>query len=227
MKLIDKHTLSLFDYFLILGVVVSTLIYSFLTKSFDPVGFIAEFAQIVCVVLVAKGNILNYAFGLVSVSLYAFISYKSSLWGNAALNAFYYLPMQFIGYFSWKNNKQEDDSTKVKARRMTLKQLMIMGVVSVAATALCGLLLKKAGGNAPFVDAASIVFSIIAQFLMVKAFVEQWYLWIIVNIINVSMWVVMTIKGEPHAFMMVIMWSFCLINSVNGAIQWRKLSLRA
>lgn len=224
MALIKKNTLSWFDYFLIIGVVVSTLIYSYLTKEFDPIGFIAGFAQIVCVVLVAKGNILNYAFGLVSVSLYAYIAYKSSLWGNAALNALYYLPMQFIGYFSWKNHKQEGDSTKVQARRMNAKQLVVLAVVSIVATVVCSYILKRFNGNNPFVDAASIVFSIIAQLLMVKAFTEQWYLWIITNVINVTLWVMCVVEGEPHAFMMVIMWSFCLANSINGVIQWRRLS---
>lgn len=224
MKLINKNTLSVFDYILIVGVISTSILYSFFTKEFDIIGMIAGITGLICVVLVAKGNILNYIFGLVNVSLYAYISYKSELYGDAALNALYYLPMQFIGWFSWQKRKQEEDETKVKARRMNLSQTIILIAVSVISVLVTGYILDKIGDPQPYKDSATTVLSIIAMFLMVRAFAEQWALWIITNVISVIMWTILTIKGDPHAEMMVIMWVFYLANSINGLIQWRKLS---
>jgi nicotinamide mononucleotide transporter len=59
---------------------------------------------------------------------------------------------------------------------------------------------------------------------MALAFMEQWVLWIITNIVSVVMWVVFLSKGEPHAAVMVIMWSFYLLNSINGLRVWLRLS---
>ena len=92
-----NRILSFYDWFLIIGVIVSNLIYSLLSGSLDLMGSIASVAGVLCVVLVAKGSIWNYLFGIVNVSLYAYISYKAALYGDAALNALYYVPMQFIG----------------------------------------------------------------------------------------------------------------------------------
>ena len=94
--------LNLYDYFLIVGVIASNVIYSFLSKEIDPIGSIAGIAGVICVVLVAKGSIWNYLFGVVNVSLYAYISYKAAIYGDAGLNALYYLPMQFIGWWQWQ-----------------------------------------------------------------------------------------------------------------------------
>ena len=91
--------LSVYDWFLIIGVIVTNIVYSFLTGTLDVVGSVASVAGVLCVVLVAKGSIWNYLFGIVNVSLYALISYKADLYGDAALNALYYVPMQFIGWW--------------------------------------------------------------------------------------------------------------------------------
>lgn len=98
----SNKILNLYDWFLIAGVIISNIVYSILAGGIDAVGSVAGIAGVLCVVLVAKGSIWNYAFGLVNVSLYAYISYKSSLYGDAGLNALYYLPMQFIGWWQWR-----------------------------------------------------------------------------------------------------------------------------
>ena len=70
--------LSLYDWFLIVGVTAANVIYSILTGNVDIVGSLAGIAGVLCVVLVAKGSIWNYLFGIVNVSMYAYISYKAS-----------------------------------------------------------------------------------------------------------------------------------------------------
>ena len=180
-------------------------------------------------VLVAKGSIWNYLFGLVNVSMYAYISYKASLYGDAALNALYYLPMQFIGWWQWRKrgavlSDSEGGDVQVKARRFNWKQRALLAAGCVVAVIAGGFLLQYLGDSQPFKDSTTTVLSIVAQALMALAFMEQWVLWIITNIVSVVMWVVFLTKGEPHAAVMVIMWSFYLLNSINGLRVWIMLS---
>ena len=95
-----NKVLSPYDWFLILGVLASNIAYSLMSDELDLIGSITSVAGVLCVVLVAKGNIWNYLFGLINVSMYAYVSFKATAFGDAALNALYYLPMQFIGYFA-------------------------------------------------------------------------------------------------------------------------------
>lgn len=227
-----KHKLlNAYDWFLITGVIASNLIYSFMSGILDVIGSVAGIAGVLCVVLVAKGSIWNYLFGLVNVSMYAYISYTASLYGDAAMNALYYLPMQFIGWWQWRKrgatiSEQEaaEGSCQVKARRCSWKQRTLLAISCTAAIVVGGFVLEYFGDPQPFKDSTTTVLSIVAQALMALAFMEQWILWIITNVVSVAMWVVCVIRGEAHAAVMVIMWSFYLLNSINGLRVWHKLS---
>ena len=226
-----NKVLTGYDWFLIAGVIVTNIIYSALTGTMDVVGSIAGITGVLCVVLVAKGSIWNYAFGLVNVSLYAWISYKAALYGDAGLNALYYLPMQFIGWWQWRKrgaamseSESAGDGVQVKARRLDWSQRVLLVLGCFAAVTAVGFLLKYLGDPQPFKDSATTVLSIVAQALMALAFMEQWALWIITNVISVIMWSVCVLRGEAHAEVMVIMWVFYLLNSINGFRVWLKLS---
>ena len=228
----NNRVLSLYDWFLIVGVVASNIIYSILSGNVDIIGSVAGIAGVLCVVLVAKGSIWNYLFGLVNVSLYAYISYKASLYGDAALNALYYVPMQFVGWWQWRKrgaSVSEAESgggkgVQVKARRFSWKQRVILAAGCAAAVVAGGFVLGHFGDPQPFKDSTTTVLSIVAQALMALAFMEQWALWIITNIVSVIMWVICVARGEAHAAVMVIMWIFYLLNSINGLRVWIKLS---
>ena len=213
--------LAPYDWFLIVGIIAVNLIYNILADEIDILGSVAGIAGVLCVVLVAKGSILNYLFGLINVSLYAYISFEATAYGDAALNALYYLPMQFIGYFAWKRRVND---TQVQARRLTLLQRLLVAVGCAVAVVAVAFILKACGAGQPFKDSATTVLSVVAQILMAMAFMEQWVLWILTNIISVVMWVIFALEGEPHAEMMVIMWVFYLMNSINGLRVWLKLS---
>lgn len=228
-----NKVLNLYDWFLITGVIVSNIVYSIMTGTLDLLGSVAAITGVLCVVLVAKGSIWNYLFGLMNVSLYAYISYKASLYGDAALNALYYVPMQFIGWWQWRKRgaavseaESKGNGVQVKARRFTWGQRAVLAAGCLAAVVAVGFVLKHLGDPQPFKDSTTTVLSIVAQALMALAFMEQWALWIITNIVSVVMWCVCVSRGEAHAGVMVIMWVFYLLNSVNGLRVWLKLSSR-
>lgn len=229
-----QRILAPYDWFLIVGVIASNIIYSVLSGTLDVVGSIAGIAGVLCVVLVAKGSIWNYLFGIVNVSMYAYISYKAALYGDAALNAFYYVPMQFIGWWQWRKrgaamSESEADGAgvQVKARRFSWRQRAVLTVGCAAAVIAGGFILRYFGDPQPFKDSTTTVLSIVAQALMALAFMEQWALWIITNVVSVVMWSICVARGEAHAAVMVIMWVFYLMNSLNGFRVWLKLSRSA
>ena len=230
-----NKVLSLYDWFLRVGVIASNIIYSVMAGTLDVLGSVAGITGVLCVVLVAKGSIWNYLFGLVNVSLYAWISYKAALYGDAGLNAFYYVPMQFVGWWQWRKRGAAvssdearklsgEEDVRVKARRMSWSQRLYLALGCIAGIVAVGLLLRHLGDPQPFKDSTTTVLSIVAQALMAMAFMEQWCLWIITNIVSVVMWTICVVRGEAHAGVMVIMWVFYLLNSLNGFRVWLRLS---
>lgn len=222
-----SKVLGWFDWFLIVGVIVSNMTYMVLTESHDYLGAVASVAGLLCVVLVAKGSIWNYLFGVINVSLYAYIAYKTAIYGDAVLNALYYLPMQFIGYFSWRKRGADiggEGKSIVRARRLDRRQRIAIASGSIVLIIIVGFILQHFNDPQPFKDSTTTILSIVAQLLMAMAFMEQWVLWVIVNSVSVGMWLICVLRGDAHSGAMLIMWIFYLFNAVNGLRVWLKLS---
>lgn len=73
-------------------------------------GIISSTTGVACVVCTGKGKLSAYLFGLVNSVLYAIISFNAHLYGETTLNAIYYVPMQFVGFYVW--NKHMNSKTK-------------------------------------------------------------------------------------------------------------------
>ena len=223
-KFTKINTLKPFDWLLVLGIIFLSILYSILQKEFDIAGTVAAITGVICVVLAARGNIMNYLFGAINVLLFAWISFKAGLYGMAALNGLYFFPMQFIGWYNWVRKRDSEESVTVVGRRLKRSERIVLLILSIAAIAVVAWLLDIFEDPQPIKDASTTVLSVIAMFLMVRRYMEQWSLWVVVNIISVAIWVVATFDGEAHAMFMIFMWAFYLINSVNGWMTWMKLS---
>ena len=197
---------------------VAVLIYS----KEGILGFTASVTGMLSVILVAKGKISNYYFGIINVVIYGFISYNSKYYGEAMLNILYFLPMQIIGFMMWRrNNVNIDESKEVKAERMTVKEIILWSVLSGIAVVVYGIILKKLNNTLPMADSFTTVLSVTAMILMVKRYIEQWIVWIMIDIVAIYMW--LFIKSDYN---ITIMWIAYLVNAVYGLYNWAKLYRR-
>lgn len=71
-------------------------------------GIISSTTGVACVVCTGKGKLSAYIFGLINSILYAIIAYKATLYGETMLNALYYVPMQFVGFYIWSKNMNSE-----------------------------------------------------------------------------------------------------------------------
>lgn len=217
-----KKLINYFDKFQ-WGLLLSLLFVNLITGAFaDPVGAICSLTGVLCVILVAKGSVANYYWGIVNVGLYTFLAFNAQLYGDFMLNAFYYFPLQFVGIYMWKKHTNSDGD--IEAKVMTKEQKIKLAIGSVLSVAIYSVFLSFLGGNVPLIDATSTVFSVIAMILMLKMYAEQWLLWIVVNCVSVVMWIFPLMQGEQGAMAMVLMWSAYLANAIYGYINWKKMA---
>ena len=225
-----KKALSLngFDWFLIIGTTLVSAVSQLVSGSWDTLGFIVAVTGIINLVLCARGNIWNYAFGIVYNAIYVYISWKSRLYADSAIYLLYYLPMQFIGWFSWKKN-QNQESGAVNAVHLTRKTALVLLLAAAVLIPVFAWILglPAVGDSQPWLDATTTVVSILAMYMMVKAIAEQWYIWIVLDAVQVVKWTIATIRGEEHAALMLVMFAFFLATAVYGLIQWNGLAKQA
>jgi len=176
-----------------------------------------------CVILVAKGRIFNYYVGIINVVGYSWIAYQYQLYGEVMLNAGYFLPMQFVGLYIWMNNKEPNAIDTVKVKFMTAGQRIMWGFLSGCAVITYAFILQRMGDPLPLLDSASTVLSVIAMVLMAWRFMEQWILWIVVDVVSIAMWWLIIGENGARDIAMLVMWSAYLINAVYGFIVWIKM----
>ena len=219
---------SLYEESWLFGFALLNVIGFLFTSGGSLLGLAASLTGIITVVLVAKGRISNYYFGIANVLLYVILAWNQQYYGEVMLNAAYYMPMQFIGLYQWKKNKIKDDT--VEPSIMSRKQKI--GWLGIAVASVVGygffldnyvtmLPLFEKAASLPYFDSTSTILSIIAMYLMVQRYAEQWWCWIAVNVVSVYMW--FTVLGSGTGLNVLIMWCAYLVNSIYGLYNWKRM----
>lgn len=186
------------------------------------IGIISSTTGVACVVCTGKGKLSAYLFGLVNSVLYVIISFNAHLYGETMLNAIYYVPMQFVGFYVW-NKHMNSETKEVEKRHMDMKGRLLLLIVMIAATYVYGLFLRSIGDAMPFVDSFTTVSSVIAMIISVKMFAEQWWIWVAVDVFSVYMWWC-NFKTGGDNMATLLMWTVYLGNAIIMLVKWEKES---
>lgn len=182
------------------------------------IGIVSSISGILCVILTGKGKLSSYIFGMINTILYSIIAFSAKYYGEFMLNVFYYIPMNIVGFVLWSRNMNNENKEVIKTK-LNNKYKIIIFALSFISIFIYGFILKKLVGSLPFVDSASTVFAITAQILCVKRCTEQWIMWILVNILNISIWYINFASGGDN-IATLLMWSVYLVNAVFMFIKW-------
>lgn len=211
---------NLFEWVMIVAVIGFTIYFSLISEGVSLwylfIDGIAAISGIFCVVLCAKGKKSQYIWGFLNIIGYVIIAWINKYYGEVMLNALYYLPSQFIGYYLW--NKHTNKENKLEGKKLSLKQSIIFIIFITIGIFGYKFVLDVLGGTGTLLDSASTVISVVANALMMMRYREQWLLWIIIDAITVIMWLLV---GD---FIMVTMWAVYLLNAFYGYYNWTKIA---
>lgn len=198
-------------------------IYLFFAWHDTLVGLTASLTGMLCVVLTAKGKISSFYWGLINILTYSYVAWQSKYYGDVGLNMLYYLPMTFPGIYYWKKNYKKDKTAeRVKVRSLCWKDKILWLFISLVITYDLGIGLRYLGGNLPFVDSLTDVFSIVATVLLTYRYSDQWFYWIMVDVFSIVMWVYIFLR-DGNQVSMLVMWTAFLVNALYGYYNWRKM----
>lgn len=183
-------------------------------------GMISATTGVICVVCTGKGKLSAYVFGLVNCVLYAIISFQAQLYGETMLNAIYYVPMQFVGFYVWSRH-MNSETNEVTKKHMKKEQRLILTAAVAALTYGYGWFLGQIGDAMPFVDAFTTVSSVVAMVVSVKMFAEQWWIWVAVDVFSVYMWWCNFSAGNDN-MATLLMWVVYLGNAVIMLVKWER-----
>jgi len=220
----NNKTFSPWDIFLIAGFTATSLSVSLLTHSFEPISFIGGLCSILCVIYGAKGHMLNFLFGLIGSLILGYITFRSGVIGMALFYLLYNAPMQIIGCSRWKHRLLSPESAVIRTRWMTWGQRGLMVISTIALAAVLYIVLARLPNETqPLSDAAAVAVAAVSQLVLVLAFVEQWFLWIVLDLAMSVVWIVAWKNGTPYASIQFVLQLFYLINAFRGLYLWSRL----
>lgn len=171
-------------------------------------------------ILAGKGKISCYLFGLCGTMCYAYLAFQNGLYGNLALYAMYYFPMQIVGIFKWKKYLKKNSQEIIKTK-LSSKERIYYALGSFVFSVVLYFVLKNLQDLSPFMDSVTAILSIVGLVLTVKRCIEQWYVWFIVNGISTIMWLNAYLHGS-NCFATILMWATYFVLSVYFLHTWKK-----
>lgn len=203
----------------LLCVITIILINAFCVKD-NPIAVCSAICGILYTIIAGKGKISCYFFGLMGSGCYIWLSFSNALWGNMMLYLCYYIPMQVLGIFKWKQHLKTDtkEIIKVKLSKQSRISLLLAGVIGCVITAA---ILKYLHDKSPVIDGITTFLSILGMYLTVRRAIEQWVVWMIVNALSLVMWLNLVLHGAK-TISTVIMWGVYLVLAIYFYIIWNK-----
>jgi len=173
---------------------------------------------ILCVYLAAKNNIWNWPIAIVSVLIYIFIFFEAKLYADTGLQVYFFM-MNFYGWYFWS---RKHERKKVPVTLITLKEIIIsVAVIAVFTAGLGFFLYKGTDASFPFVDSFCTACSLVAQVFLARKVLENWLIWIFVDIIYVGVYIFKDLHLTAG------MYALYIVIAAIGYFDWRKEYLRS
>lgn len=168
----------------------------------------------------SRANILTWATGIVNEIFLFILFFQVQLYADMFLQL-YFLVVTIYGWYNWKTNNAEKINSKINFKN----KLLIAATIIILTTIFGFLFLNihlylpnyfKIKAAFPIIDSFIMILSIVATILLAKKKIENWYLWIAVDIVCVGLYF------KKGIYFLSLEYLIFLGLSLYGLYNWRK-----
>ncbi|MFG6403822.1 MULTISPECIES: nicotinamide riboside transporter PnuC [unclassified Microbacterium] len=167
-----------------------------------------------CVALAARRNVWNYPIGIANNLVFLVVFGSAGLYAAAGLQLVY-LAFAVHGWWRWTRGVEHDRF--YVARTPARGWVWLIGAGLVGAVVLWWVLSSFTDSPLPLADAATTSASLVAQYLLNRKRIENWYVWIAVDIAFVGLAVATGLWITAALYLVFI--ALCAY----GLTSWRRL----
>jgi len=177
----------------------------------EALGFVTGAA---CVYLVLRESVWNFPLGIANNLVFLVLFYQSRLYGDSGLQAVYVL-LAVHGWWSWLRGGQNHKPLHI--RQVGRWEATAVAAATAVNIPLLMVALKAVGAAAPVLDSATTVLSLAAQYLLNRKFVENWYVWIVADILYIYLYT------KRELYLTATLYAVFLLMCLYGLRRWRQL----
>ncbi len=171
---------------------------------------------LVNIVLVIRRSVWNFPVAMVMVVLVGWVLAGTKLYSEAGLQAFFFAANAW-GWWMW--SRAQGETAEVPVGRMTAQARLVWALVTAVLSLSLGWVLHTfTDAVLPFADSAVAGASIAAQILLALRRVENWALWIAIDVVSVGLY----LNRELYALAALYV-AFGVL-SVAGWREWQRVA---
>jgi len=175
---------------------------------------IATITGIIAVALQAKEKIEAWPFAIISVAIMAYIFFFSKLYSDFGLHIIY-IVLNIFGWYVWVSKKETKEVAPTKI--LSTKGFLLSGLLAVLGTGVLGYIMNNyTDADLSYIDAFTTSGSLVAQYLLAKKYLQNWLIWIIVDVVAIPVYIYKELYFFAFLFLVY------LVICVWGYISWKK-----
>jgi nicotinamide mononucleotide transporter len=199
-------------WYTMVGLMACMLLVAKLTSS-TTLEIVATTTGLLSVWLTARQNIWCWPVSLVNVACFFYMFFEVKLYADMTLQVFFFV-LSIYGWIVWLTNR--GDAKVRPTRRLNLRTAVVLGIVLVAVTGGWGALLQQfTDASIPYMDALVATMSLIAQYLLSSKVLENWYIWIAVDVLSIGMY------AYKELYALTFLYVIFLGIATAGLISWK------
>jgi nicotinamide mononucleotide transporter len=167
----------------------------------------------VCVWLTVKENIWNWPIGIANSAFFTVLFLHAGLYADTGLQVVYII-LGFLGWYWWLYGGK--DRSELPIARTNWRTGMVLAFFAVVSVWGMTVYLRTINDTAPFLDALTTVVSLAAQYLLTKKLLENWHLWIAVDVLYVGLY------AYKDLYLTSVLYFIFLCMAIAGLKEWKR-----
>jgi nicotinamide mononucleotide transporter len=174
-------------------------------------GIIALISGVAGVLLTIRQNIWCWPMALLSVVTSGVEFYQSRLFGDMALQVFYFIS-GIYGWYYWGKKKNEE----FVVSKLSLKSMLPLIAFTFIQFGIYYYLLTVFKGDKIFLDALLTACSITATYMMTKKWIENWAFWVLIDAVYVGLYF------SKELYLYALLYFIFAVMALAGFLNWKK-----
>jgi nicotinamide mononucleotide transporter len=158
-----------------------------------------------------------WLFAILSSALYGVVFYQSRLYGDMGLQVVF-ITVSFWGWYQWLHGDDRHARLPVTQLSWSARAVAALGWI-VGFIALAWFLMAFTDTDVPFADGFLTAGSLVGQLLLSRKKLENWHVWIIVDVLYVALYV------HKGLMLTAVLYGLFVVMATIGLLAWRKSML--
>lgn len=160
-----------------------------------------------------RANIYLWLVGLMMPLVHGILYFQSGLYADCAMNG-YYLLAGLYGWLVWHHASKGKVGSQISHTPLGRWPVIVLSYAAVHVL-IYWVLITFTNSTVPFWDSLTTALSVVAMWMLSRKYVEQWLVWLVVDVITVGLYLYKNIPITASLYLIYTMMA------IAGYLRWR------